>query len=139
MELWADVGQQETVGLGLLAPSVVGRGAHVSAVISRALVVIGVGTRLFHLFIFGEGASLALEGAVGVVGCEMPSHPVGQPKFMIVRGSVPRTVQYLLGPVCEWRRQQCARVFNLGLLLWRVVHQPSCQSLVVSGQIASSQ
>ena len=58
---------------------------------------------------------------------------------MIVRGSVPRTVQYLLGPVGEWRRQQRTRVSDLGLLLWCVVHQPSYQSLVVSGQIASSQ
>ena len=101
MALRADVCEEERLALCRLAPFVVGRRAHVAAVVARTVVVVVCGAGLVHLFVFGKVDAAALVWAGCVVGGEVPRHPVGQLGVAVVRRRVGRSVQYLLLAVGE--------------------------------------
>ena len=96
MVLRTDIGQQEGFFHRITVPFVVACRTHVSTVVARVVVVVSSGSRCFHLLVLTEGIVLALHTSLGMSGRQVPCHPVGQLRLLVVAHDVALPLQYLL-------------------------------------------
>ena len=124
MVLRAHIGEYEAILHSLTAPLLVGGGAHMSAVITGAAVIVGGGA-ILHIRI-GPEIVRAPHVTLGLIAEKLPSHPVGRAVLLVERKQESLVFLDLrrgaFGNLCHkyFRRRSRLQVVHLSVTACRV-------------------